>query len=148
MFLNIVIFFVGLIVLSWSVDWFVYGVLVLVKNIGIFLMMIGLMIVVMGFLVFEIVVFVIVFVNGNMNIVVGNVLGFNIMNIVLVLGIIVLVKLLFVLLIILKCEFLVFFIILLIVIGFMFDGEFKFYEGIILLGLFIFVLVMMVWLLL
>lgn len=136
---------VGFGVFSWSVDKFVYGVLVLVKNIGIFFMMIGLIIVVMGLFVLEIVVLVVVFMSGNFNIVVGNVLGLNIINIGLVLGIIVLIKLLLVLFIMLKCEFLVLFVVNIIVVYFFFDGELSFCEGIILILLFIFVLVGMVW---
>ena len=56
MLLNIVIFLVGLIVLSWSADRFVYGASALAKNIGISPMMIGLTIVAMGSSAPEIVV--------------------------------------------------------------------------------------------
>ena len=56
MFLSVVIFLVGLIVLSWSADRFVYGASALAKNIGISPMMIGLTIVAMGSSAPEIVV--------------------------------------------------------------------------------------------
>ena len=146
MLLNIVIFLVGLIVLSWSADRFVYGVSALAKNIGISPMMIGLTIVAMGSSAPEIVVSAIASANGNMNTAVGNALGSNITNIALVLGITALVKPLLVSSTTLKRELPALLIISLIAIGFMFDGELKSYEGIILLGLFIFVLAMMAWL--
>jgi len=141
--LNIVIF---LIVLSWSADRFVYGASALAKNIGISPMMIGLTIVAMGSSAPEIVVSAIASANGNMNTAVGNALGSNITNIALVLGITALVKPLLVSSTTLKRELPALLIISLIAIGFMFDGELKSYEGIILLGLFIFVLAMMAWL--
>jgi|TARA_Y100000296_G_C5159770_1_gene251149 cation:H+ antiporter len=144
--LNIVIFLVGLIVLSWSADRFVYGASALAKNIGISPMMIGLTIVAMGSSAPEIVVSAIASANGNMNTAVGNALGSNITNIALVLGVTALVKPLLVSSTTLKRELPALLIISLIAIGFMFDGELKSYEGIILLGLFIFVLAMMAWL--
>ena len=146
MLLNIVIFIVGLVILSWSADRFVYGASALAKNIGISPMMIGLTIVAMGSSAPEIVVSAIASVNGNMNTAVGNALGSNITNVALVLGITALVKPLIVSSTTLKRELPALLIISLIAIGFMFDGELKSYEGIILLGLFIFVLAMMAWL--
>ena len=146
MLLNIVIFIVGLVVLSWSADRFVYGASALAKNIGISPMMIGLTIVAMGSSAPEIVVSAIASVNGNMNTAVGNALGSNITNVALVLGITALVKPLIVSSTTLKRELPALLIISLIAIGFLFDGELKSYEGIILLGLFIFVLAMMAWL--
>lgn len=146
MLLNIVIFIIGLVILSWSADRFVYGASALAKNIGISPMMIGLTIVAMGSSAPEIVVSAIASANGNMNTAVGNALGSNITNIALVLGITALVKPLIVSSITLKRELPALLIISLIAIGFMFDGELKSYEGIILLGLFIFVLAMMAWL--
>jgi cation:H+ antiporter len=144
--LNIVIFIIGLVILSWSADRFVYGASALAKNIGISPMMIGLTIVAMGSSAPEIVVSAIASANGNMNTAVGNALGSNITNVALVLGITALVKPLIVSSTTLKRELPALLIISLIAIGFMFDGELKSYEGIILLGLFIFVLAMMAWL--
>ncbi len=146
MLLNIVIFIIGLVVLSWSADRFVYGASALAKNIGISPMMIGLTIVAMGSSAPEIVVSAIASANGNMNTAVGNALGSNITNIALVLGITALVKPLLVSSTTLKRELPALLIISLIAIAFMFDGKLKSYEGIILLGLFIFVLAMMAWL--
>ena len=92
MILSICIFLLGLAVLSWSADRFVYGASALAKNIGISPMMIGLTIVAMGSSAPEIVVSAIASSNGNMNTAVGNALGSNITNVALVLGITALVK--------------------------------------------------------
>jgi len=144
--LHIVIFLAGLVVLSWSADRFVYGASALAKNIGISPMMIGLTIVAMGSSAPEIMVSAIASVNGNMNTAVGNALGSNITNIALVLGITALVKPLLVSSSTLKRELPALLIISLIAVGFLFDGVLASYEGIILIGLFIFVLAMMAWL--
>ncbi len=146
MFLSVVIFLVGLIVLSWSADRFVYGASALAKNIGISPMMIGLTIVAMGSSAPEIVVSAMASANGNMNTAVGNALGSNITNIALVLGITALVKPLVVASTTLKRELPALLVITLIAIAFLFDGELASYEGLILMGLFVFVLAMMAWL--
>lgn len=146
MLLNVVIFLVGLIVLSWSADRFVYGASALAKNIGIAPMMIGLTIVAMGSSAPEIVVSAIASVNGNMNTAVGNALGSNITNIALVLGITALVKPLLVASSTLKRELPALLLITFVAIGCLYDGELAYYEGIILFSLFIIVLVLMGWL--
>ena len=146
MFLSVVIFLVGLIVLSWSADRFVYGASALAKNIGISTMMIGLTIVAMGSSAPEIVVSAMASANGNMNTAVGNALGSNITNIALVLGITALVKPLVVASTTLKRELPALLVITLIAVAFLFDGELASYEGLILMGLFVFVLAMMAWL--
>lgn len=146
MFLSVVIFLVGLIVLSWSADRFVYGASALAKNIGISPMMIGLTIVAMGSSAPEIVVSAMASANGNMNTAVGNALGSNITNIALVLGITALVKPLVVASTTLKRELPALLVITVIAVAFLFDGELASYEGLILMALFIFVLAMMAWL--
>ena len=146
MFLSVVIFLVGLIVLSWSADRFVYGASALAKNIGISPMMIGLTIVAMGSSAPEIVVSAMASANGNMNTAVGNALGSNITNIALVLGITALVKPLVVASTTLKRELPALLVITLIAVAFLFDGKLASYEGLILMGLFVFVLAMMAWL--
>ncbi len=146
MLLQITIFVVGLIVLGWSADRFVYGASALARNIGVSPMMIGLTIVAMGSSAPEIVVSAMASANGNMNTAVGNALGSNITNIALVLGITALVKPLVVSSITLKREMPVLIIITLIAMFFMFDGELARFEGMILIGLFVFVLAGMAWL--
>ncbi|MCU7553142.1 calcium/sodium antiporter [Alteromonas sp. ASW11-19] len=146
MLVQILIFVAGLAVLSWSADRFVYGASALAKNIGISPMMIGLTIVAMGSSAPEIVVSAIASINGNMNTAVGNAMGSNITNIALVLGITALVKPLCVSSTTLKREMPVLIIISLIAVFFMYDGSLEHYEGVILFGLFIFMLAGMAWL--
>ncbi|WP_159534365.1 MULTISPECIES: calcium/sodium antiporter [Alteromonas] len=146
MFLNVVIFLVGLIVLSWSADRFVYGASAFAKNIGMAPMMIGLTIVAMGSSAPEIVVSAAASINGNMNTAVGNALGSNITNIALVLGITALVKPLLVASSTLKRELPALLFITIIAVAFLFDGELTHLEGIILISLFVIVLGLMGWL--
>lgn len=146
MLVQVLIFIAGLAVLSWSADRFVYGASALAKNIGISPMMIGLTIVAMGSSAPEIVVSAIASANGNMNTAVGNAMGSNITNIALVLGITALVKPLCVSSTTLKRELPVLIVISLIAISFMYDGKLAHYEGMILLGLFVFMLAAMAWL--
>ena len=143
---SFVILILGFAALVWSADRFVYGAAALAKNFGVPTLIVGLTVVAMGSSAPEIVVSAIASVNGNMNTAVGNALGSNITNVALVLGITALVKPLLVSSTTLKRELPALLVISLIAIGFLFDGELKSYEGIILLGLFIFVLAMMAWL--
>lgn len=146
MLVQICIFLAGLAVLSWSADRFVFGASALAKNIGISPMMIGLSIVAMGSSAPEIVVSAVASINGNMNTAVGNALGSNITNIGLVLGITTLVKPLLVSSTTLKRELPVLILVNAIALGFMWDGQLDHLEGVILIGLFIFVLAGMGWL--
>lgn len=146
MLVQICIFLAGLAVLSWSADRFVFGASALAKNIGISPMMIGLTIVAMGSSAPEIVVSAVASINGNMNTAVGNALGSNITNIALVLGITTLVKPLLVSSTTLKRELPILILVNAIALGFMWDGQLDHLEGVILIGLFIFVLAGMGWL--
>ncbi|MBU3020934.1 calcium/sodium antiporter [Aestuariibacter sp. A3R04] len=145
MFLSVCIFLLGLAVLSWSADRFVYGASALAKNIGISPMMIGLTIVAMGSSAPEIVVSAIASANGNMNTAVGNVLGSNITNIALVLGATALISPLVVRSLTLKREFPVLLMVTMLAMLFLHNGSLTSVEGIILLALFIFVLAAMAW---
>lgn len=146
MLLHIVIFVVGLGILSWSADRFVYGASALAKNIGISPMMIGLTIVAMGSSAPEIVVSAMASINGNMNTAVGNALGSNITNIALVLGITALLKPLTVASSTLRRELPALIIITLVAVAFLYDQYLASHEGVILMVLFIFVLAMMAYL--
>nr|WP_220099433.1 calcium/sodium antiporter [Alteromonas lipotrueiana] len=144
--LQVLIFVTGLCVLSWGADRFVYGASALAKNIGISPMMIGLTIVAMGSSAPEIVVSAIASVNGAPDTAVGNALGSNITNIGLVLAITALVKPLVVSSTTLKREMPALIVITLIAMAFLFNGRLAHIEGLILFGLFIFVLAGMAWL--
>ncbi len=123
-----------------------YGASALAKNIGISPMMIGLTIVAMGSSAPEIVVSAIASVNGAPDTAVGNALGSNITNIGLVLAITALVKPLVVSSTTLKREMPALIVITLIAMAFLFNGRLAHIEGLILFGLFIFVLAGMAWL--
>lgn len=143
---QVAIFIIGLAVLSWAADRFVYGSSALAKNFGISPMMIGLTIVAMGSSAPEIVVSAVASLNGNMNTAVGNAMGSNITNVGLVLGLTALIKPLIVSSTTLKREMPALILISLIAIFFLIDGELAQYEGIILLALFGVTIAGMAWL--
>lgn len=138
--INLVIFLVGLVVLSWSADRFVYGASALAKNIGVAPMMIGLTIVAMGSSAPEIVVAATASLAGSSDTAVGNALGSNITNIALVLGITAMIKPLLVSSTTLRRELPVMLLITLIAVYFLSDSELTRTEGIILISLFAFVI--------
>jgi len=137
---NFVIFVLGLVVLSWSADRFVYGASALAKNIGVAPMMIGLTIVAMGSSAPEIMVAATASFAGNTNTAVGNSIGSNITNIALVLGITALIKPLVVSSTTLKRELPIMLVITLIGVYFLADSELSRIEGIVLITLFVLVI--------
>ena len=146
MVLQVVIFLIGLAVLSWSADRFVYGASALAKNIGVSPMMIGLTIVAMGSSAPEIVVSVTASLSGSPDTAVGNAIGSNITNIALVLGITALIKPLQVSSGTLKREFPLLFVMCLLAVYVLHDQMLTFYEGAFLIGMFFVVLAGMGWL--
>jgi cation:H+ antiporter len=144
--IQITIFIVGLIVLSWSADRFVYGASALAKNFGIAPMLIGLTIVAMGSSAPEIVVAATASLNGSPNTAVGNAIGSNITNIALVLGITALIKPLLVSSGTLRREFPILLIVSGIAVYILSDQNFTKIEGVTLLVLFIFTIGGMAWL--
>ncbi len=143
---QIIIFLIGLAVLSWSADKFVYGASALAKNVGVSPMMIGLTIVAMGSSAPEIVVSATASLNGNPDTAVGNAIGSNITNIALVLGITALIKPLLVSSTTLRRELPVLLLVTLIAVYFLSDNYLSEIEGIILITLFVLVLAIMAWL--
>ena len=146
MVLQIVIFLIGLAVLSWSADRFVYGASALAKNIGVSPMMIGLTIVAMGSSAPEIVVSATASLSGSPDTAVGNAIGSNITNIALVLGITALIKPLLVSSGTLKREFPLLFVMCLLAAYVLHDQMLTFNEGAFLIGMFVVVLAGMGWL--
>ncbi len=137
---NIIIFVIGLIVLSWSADRFVYGASALAKNIGVSPMMIGLTIVAMGSSAPEIVVSATSSFAGSIDTAVGNALGSNITNIALVLGITALIKPILVTSTTLKRELPILLLITLIAVYFLADSDLSRIEGLVLITLFVLVI--------
>lgn len=78
---------VGLLALIWSADRFVSGAVVSTRYLGMSPLMIGITIVSIGTSAPEILVSVIAAAEGNAGIAIGNVLGSNIANVGLVLGV-------------------------------------------------------------
>ncbi|MFC3121312.1 calcium/sodium antiporter [Agaribacter flavus] len=137
---NLVIFFIGLLVLSWSADRFVYGASALAKNIGVSPMLIGLTIVAMGSSAPEIVVSATASLAGKTDTAVGNALGSNITNIALVLGFTAIIKPLLVSSTTLKRELPVLLLISLLAVYFIDDSYLSRIEGIVLITLFVLVI--------
>lgn len=113
---------VGFVLLVWSVDCFVDGVVVIFSYFGMFSLLIGVVVVGFGILVLEMVVLVLVAWEGNLNLVLGNGLGLNIVNIGLILGVIVLMVLLMVYFKIVCKELFILIVVGLIVGGMFWDG--------------------------
>ena len=143
---QIIIFLIGLAVLSWSADKFVYGASALAKNFGVSPMMIGLTIVAMGSSAPEIMVSASASFDGTPDLAVGNALGSNITNIALVLGITVLFKPLLVSSTTLKRELPLLLFVTLIAVVFLSDNVLSEIEGVTLITLFVLVLAVMAWL--
>ncbi|QSX36705.1 calcium/sodium antiporter [Shewanella sedimentimangrovi] len=86
MLFNIFLLVAGLAVLVWSADKFVYGAAAFARNMGLPPMLIGLTIVAMGSSAPEMFVAATASMEGMMDTAIGNVLGSNIANITLILG--------------------------------------------------------------
>ncbi|MGX9462414.1 calcium/sodium antiporter [Shewanella sp. A14] len=86
MLVNILMLVVGLAVLVWSADRFVYGAAAFARNLGLPPMLIGLTIVAMGSSAPEMFVAATASMDGMPDTAIGNVLGSNIANITLILG--------------------------------------------------------------
>jgi cation:H+ antiporter len=87
MLVNILYLVVGLAVLVWSADRFVYGAAAFARNLGLPPMLIGLTIVAMGSSAPEMFVAATASMEGMSDTAIGNVLGSNVANITLILGI-------------------------------------------------------------
>lgn len=146
MIIQFIIFLVGLAVLSWSADRFVYGASALAKNIGISPMIIGLTIVAMGSSAPEIVVSATAAVNGNTDTSIGNAIGSNITNIALVLGLTALLKPLAVSSSTVRREMPVLLAVTLLAVYVLADKFFSFAEGVVLIVLFFVTIAGFTWL--
>ena len=146
MIINVLIFVLGLVVLSWSADRFIFGASALARNFGVAPMMIGLTIVAMGSSAPEIVVAATSSFAGNTDFAVGNAVGSNITNIALVLGITALIKPIIVSSMTLKRELPFMLVVTLLGVYFLADSELSRIEGIVLMTFFPIVIAGMAWL--
>ena len=85
--LNFVLLVVGFVMLVKGADWFVEGAASLAAKFGIPQLVIGLTIVAMGTSMPEAAVSITAALKGNAGITVGNVVGSNIMNVLVILGV-------------------------------------------------------------
>ena len=123
----------GIALLIWGADRFVIGASATASNLGVSPLIIGLTIVGFGTSAPEIIVSAVAALDGTPNLAVGNALGSNIANIALVLGFTALVSPLAVRSKILQREYPIMFIIMLLVLALLWDGELSQLDGILLL---------------
>ena len=131
--LSCIAILVGFLLLIWSADRFVIGASGIAFNFGVSPLIIGLTIVGFGTSAPEMIVSGVAAYEGTPNLAVGNAIGSNITNIALVLGITALVTPLMVNSNILKREYPIMFMIMILVWALLWDGELNYSDGIILI---------------
>ncbi|MFA0088450.1 calcium/sodium antiporter [Vibrio sp. 10N.261.51.F12] len=132
----VVFLIIGLVFLVWSADKLVYGSAALARNYGISPLVIGMTILAMGSSAPEMMVSATAALDGKTDTAVGNVLGSNIANIALILGITAMIKPLSISSGILRRELPLMIAVTLIAGVILWDGHLGFYEGIVLFALF------------
>ena len=133
----IVLLCIGLALLVWSADRLVFGAAALAKNLGVTPMVIGMTILAMGSSAPEMMVSATAALSGKTDTAVGNVLGSNIANIALILGLTALIKPLAINSTIIRRELPLMMVVTLIAGALLWDSHLGFNEGIILLVLFV-----------
>ncbi|MGL6171219.1 MAG: calcium/sodium antiporter [Vibrio sp.] len=140
----VVLLFIGLAILVWGADKLVFGSAALARNIGISPLVIGMTILAMGSSAPEMMVSATAALEGKTDTAVGNVLGSNIANIALILGITAMVKPLSIGSAVIRRELPIMLGVTLIAGMILWDNYLGFYEGILLIGLFsVFILIML-----
>lgn len=135
---------VGLILLVWSADKLVFGAAALARNVGISPLVIGMTILAMGSSAPEMMVSATAALEGKTDTAVGNVLGSNIANIALILGITALIKPLSISSPVLRRELPIMIGVTLLAGALLWDSHLGFYEGFLLFALFaVFILAML-----
>ncbi|MEW6997642.1 calcium/sodium antiporter [Colwelliaceae bacterium BS250] len=145
MFFEILILIVSLTALIWSADKFVFGAAAIARNFGIAPMVIGLTIVAMGSSAPEMLVAVTASMNDAPDTAIGNVIGSNITNIALVLGLTALFKPLMVSSITIKREIPLLLVVTAIASWMLYDLNFTSTEGwVLLIGFVIFIVTLLI----
>lgn len=139
----IVLLCIGLTLLVWSADRLVFGAAALAKNLGVTPLVIGMTILAMGSSAPEMMVSATAALDGKTDTAVGNVLGSNIANIALILGITALLKPLSISSEIIRRELPLMMVVTLIAGGLLWDNHLGFYEGVLLVILFVIFLLAM-----
>ncbi|MGL4473418.1 MAG: calcium/sodium antiporter [Shewanella sp.] len=145
MLFNILLLAAGLALLVWSADKFVYGAAAFARNLGLPPMLIGLTIVAMGSSAPEMFVSVTASLNGMSNTAIGNVLGSNVANITLILGITALLGAIAVSSQTMKREIPMMLAATVLAGYLLYDGELSRVDGAILLGLFVVLMGYLIW---
>ncbi|MCG7491421.1 calcium/sodium antiporter [Vibrio sp. Of14-4] len=145
MFEAIAFLVVGLGFLVWSADKLVFGAAALARNMGISPLVIGMTILAMGSSAPEMMVSATAALGGKTDTAVGNVLGSNIANIALILGITAMVKPLSISSAILRREFPLMIGVTILAGVLLWDSRLGFYEGVLLFVLFTAFIVAMLW---
>ena len=133
----IVFLCIGLTLLVWSADRLVYGAAALAKNLGVTPLVIGMTILAMGSSAPEMMVSATAALDGKTDTAVGNVLGSNIANIALILGITALIKPLSISSEIIRRELPLMMGVTLIAGALLWDSHLGFFEGVLLVVLFV-----------
>ena len=135
---------IGLIFLVWSADKLVFGAAALARNVGISPLVIGMTILAMGSSAPEMMVSATAALDGKTDTAVGNVLGSNIANIALILGITALIKPLAISSPVLRRELPLMILVTLVSGAILWDSHLGFHEGVLLFVLFaVFILAML-----
>jgi cation:H+ antiporter len=132
----VVLLVVVLILLVWSADKLVLGAAALARNFGISPLVIGMTILAMGSSAPEMMVSATAVLDGKTDTAVGNVIGSNIANIALILGITALIKPLSISSVVVRRELPLMIVVTLVAGALMYDNFLGFYEGILLFVLF------------
>lgn len=139
----VIFLIIGLVFLVWSADRLVFGSAALARNFGISPLVIGMTILAMGSSAPEMMVSATAALDGKTDTAVGNVLGSNIANIALILGLTALIKPLSISSAVLKRELPLMIVVTLISGALLWDNYLGFYEGLLLLALFLVFIVTM-----
>ncbi len=137
----VILLIIGLALLVWSADRLVFGSAALAKNFGVAPLVIGMTIIAMGSSAPEMMVSATAALAGKTDTAIGNVLGSNIANIALILGLTALIKPLIISSTIIRRELPLMIIVTLIAGGLLWDHYLSFFEGLLLVVLFAFFLV-------
>ncbi|MDC5803971.1 calcium/sodium antiporter [Vibrio europaeus] len=132
----VVFLIIGLVFLVWSADKLVFGAAALARNVGISPLVIGMTILAMGSSAPEMMVSATAALDGKTDTAVGNVLGSNIANIALILGITALIKPLSISSAVLRRELPLMIGVTLLAGVLLWDSHLGFYEGVLLFALF------------
>ncbi|MFO8024186.1 calcium/sodium antiporter [Thiohalophilus sp.] len=133
MLLSVIAVILGFVIVMKGADWFVQGAGATARNLGVSPLIIGLTIVGLGTSAPEMLISIIATLEGNSGLAVGNAVGSNIANIALVLGITALVVPLVVRSETLRREYPVMFLVMLVSLMLVADGELSMLDGLILL---------------